>query len=114
MPQAGRMSQTAPAESGTTSRAGRPGVPDLRPGAGQRAVRPAAVLAIVLVGQFMAVLEASVVNVAAPSIHAGLHASGAGLQLVIAGYTLTYAVLLFSGARRGDLLGHRSIFLAGI
>ena len=42
-------------------------------------------LAIVLAGQFMAVLDASVVNVAAPSIHAGLHASGAGLQLVIAG-----------------------------
>src|SRR5215468_10752927 len=74
----------------------------------------AAVLAIVLAGQFMAVLDASVVNVAAPSIHAGLHASGAGLQLVIAGYTITYAVLLVSGARLGDLLGHRRIFLAGL
>ncbi|HYS32873.1 MAG TPA: MFS transporter [Streptosporangiaceae bacterium] len=79
-----------------------------------RAVRPAAVLAIVLAGQFMAVLDASVVNVAAPSIHAGLHASGAGLQLVIAGYTITYAVLLVSGARIGDLLGHRRMFLAGL
>jgi len=77
-------------------------------------VRPAAVLAIVLAGQFMAVLDASVVNVAAPSIHAGLHASGAGLQLVIAGYTITYAVLLVSGARIGDLLGHRRMFLAGL
>ena len=62
----------------------------------------------------MAVLDASVVNVAAPSIHAGLHASGAGLQLVIAGYTITYAVLLVSGARVGDLLGHRRVFLAGL
>jgi len=68
----------------------------------------------VLIGQFMAVLDASVVNVAAPSIHAGLHASGAGLQLVIAGYTITYAVLLVSGARVGDLLGHRRVFLAGL
>jgi MFS family permease len=68
----------------------------------------------VLIGQFMAVLDASVVNVAAPSIHAGLHASGAGLQLVIAGYTITYAVLLVSGARLGDLLGHRRIFLSGL
>jgi MFS family permease len=76
--------------------------------------RPAAVLAIVLIGQFMAVLDASVVNVAAPSIHAELHASGAGLQLVIAGYTITYAVLLVSGARIGDLLGHRRVFLAGL
>jgi len=71
-------------------------------------------LAIVLAGQFMAVLDASVVNVAAPSIHAGLLASGAGLQLVIAGYTITYAVLLVSGARAGDLLGHRRLFLAGL
>jgi MFS family permease len=72
------------------------------------------VLAIVLAGQFMAVLDASVVNVAAPSIHAGLHASGAGLQLVIAGYVITYAVLLVTGARIGDLLGHRRVFLAGL
>ena len=36
----------------------------------------------------MAVLDASVVNVAAPSIHTDLHASGAGLQLVIAGYVI--------------------------
>ncbi len=71
-------------------------------------------LAIVLAGQFMAVLDASVVNVAAPSIHAGLHASGAGLQLVIAGYTIAYAVLLVTGARLGDLLGHRHMFLSGL
>ncbi len=88
--------------------------PGRRSGAGQRAARPAAILAIVLAGQFMAVLDASVVNVAAPSIHAGLHASGAGLQLVIAGYTITYAVLLVSGARLGDLLGHRRIFMGGL
>jgi len=71
-------------------------------------------LAIVLAGQFMAVLDASVVNVAAPSIHDGLHASGAALQLVIAGYTIAYAVLLVTGARLGDLLGHRRMFLAGL
>jgi MFS family permease len=85
-----------------------------RGSAPQRVSRPAAVLAIVLIGQFMAVLDASVVNVAAPSIHAGLHASGAGLQLVIAGYTIAYAVLLVSGARIGDLLGHRRVFLGGL
>ncbi len=79
-----------------------------------RAGRAGVVLAIVLAGQFMAVLDASVVNVAAPSIHSGLHASGACLQLVIAGYTITYAVLLVTGARLGDLLGHRRIFLAGL
>jgi hypothetical protein len=71
-------------------------------------------LAVVLTGQFMAVLDASVVNVAAPSIHASLHTSGAGLQLVIAGYVITYAVLLVTGARLGDILGHRRMFLAGL
>ena len=75
---------------------------------------PGATLAVVLAGQFMAVLDASVVNVAAPSIHAGLHTSGAGQQLVIAGYVIAYAVLLVTGARLGDILGHRRMFLAGL
>jgi MFS family permease len=78
------------------------------------APRPWAALAVVLAGQFMAVLDASVVNVAAPSIHAGLHTSGAGLQLVIAGYVITYAVLMVTGARLGDILGHRRMFLSGL
>jgi MFS family permease len=85
-----------------------------RPGRRERPVRPGLVLAVVLIGQFMAVLDASIVNVAAPSIHATLHASGAGLQLVVAGYTISYAVLLVTGARLGDILGHRRMFLAGM
>src|SRR5690349_5148211 len=88
------------------------------PGTARAASRPAAspwaALAVVLAGQFMAVLDASVVNVAAPAIHAGLHASGAGLQLIIAGYVITYAVLLVTGARPGDILGHRRMFLGGL
>src|SRR5215475_927825 len=82
--------------------------------AGRRAASPGAILAIVLTGQFMALLDASVVNVAAPSIHADLHTSGAGLQLVIAGYVITYAVLLVTGARLGDIFGHRTMFLFGV
>ena len=106
MTHANDMTQITAASATTFRREQRP-----EPG---RALRPAAILAVVLVGQFMAVLDASVVNVAAPSIHAGLHASGAGLQLVIAGYTITYAVGLVSGARLGDLFGHRRIFLTGL
>jgi MFS family permease len=83
-------------------------------GGRERPVRPGLVLAVVLIGQFMALLDASIVNVAAPSIHASLGASGAGLQLVVAGYTITYAVLLVTGARLGDILGHRRVFLAGL
>jgi MFS family permease len=72
------------------------------------------VLPIVLIGQFMAILDVSIVNVAGPTIRADLHASGAGLQLVIAGYTIAYAMLLITGARLGDIGGHRRAFLAGL
>jgi MFS family permease len=79
-----------------------------------RAARPGAVLAIVLTGQLMAVLDATIVNVAVPSMHADLRASGAGLELIVAGYTIAYAVLLVTGARLGDILGHRRVFLGGV
>src|SRR5215469_327028 len=78
------------------------------------AARPGLVLAVVLAGQFMALIDTSIVNVAIPAIHASLGASGASLQLVVAGYTIAYAVLLVTGARLGDLLGYRRVFLAGL
>jgi MFS family permease len=78
------------------------------------AARPAAVLAVLLVGQFMAILDVSIVNVAAPTLRADLHASGAGLQLVVAGYIISYAVLLITGARLGDRFGHGRAFQAGL
>jgi MFS family permease len=76
--------------------------------------RPGVVLAVVLIGQLMAVLDTNIVNVAIPSMHADLHASGALLQLIVAGYTIAYAVLLITGARLGDILGHRRMFRAGV
>jgi EmrB/QacA subfamily drug resistance transporter len=76
--------------------------------------RPGVLLAIVLIGQFMALLDVAVVNVAGPSIRSDLHSSGAGLQLVIAGYTIAYAVLLITGARLGDRFGHGRMFLTGL
>ncbi|MYW65667.1 MFS transporter [Streptomyces sp. SID8379] len=71
-------------------------------------------LALVLTAQFMAVLDVFIVNVAAPTIRTELDASGAALQLVVAGYTITYAVLLITGARLGALFGHRRALLAGL
>lgn len=62
----------------------------------------------------MALLDVFIVNVAAPTIRSELGASGAGLQLVIAGYTITYAVLLITGARLGDRIGHRRVYLMGL
>jgi MFS family permease len=81
------------------------------PGTG---TRPGAVLAVLLLGQFMAILDVSIVNVAAPTLQRDLHASGAGLQLAVAGYTISYAVLLVTGARLGDRLGHGRAFRAGL
>jgi MFS family permease len=80
----------------------------------RRAVPPGAAFAIVLTGQAMAVIDTNIVNVAVPAMHASLGASGAGLQLVVAGYTIAYAVLLVTGARLGDILGHRRVYLAGV
>ncbi|MFD7714089.1 MFS transporter [Streptomyces sp. NPDC059786] len=67
-----------------------------------------------LTAQFMALLDVFIVNVAVPTIGSDLHASGAGLQLVVAGYSIAYAVLLITGARLGDLLGHRRMYLTGL
>ncbi len=69
---------------------------------------------MVLAAQFMALLDVFIVNVAAPTLRAELNASGAELQLVVAGYTVAYAVLLITGARLGDLLGHRRAYLGGL
>lgn len=71
-------------------------------------------LAVVLAAQFMALLDVFIVNVAVPTIGSDLHASGAGLQLVVAGYSVAYAVLLITGARLGDRLGHRRVWLTGL
>ncbi len=60
-------------------------------------------LAVLLTSLFMTQLDTTIVNVATPSIHSGLRASGSALQLVVSGYILTYAMLLITGARLGDL-----------
>jgi EmrB/QacA subfamily drug resistance transporter len=71
-------------------------------------------LVVLLGGQFMALLDATIVNVAMPTIGRSLHASGAELQLVVAGYTVSYAMLLITGARLGDLVGRRRMFTYGV
>jgi EmrB/QacA subfamily drug resistance transporter len=70
-------------------------------------------LIVLLAGQFMALLDVTIVNVAMPTIGRSLHASGAELQLVVAGYTVSYAMMLITGARMGDLYGRRRMFLIG-
>jgi MFS family permease len=101
-----------PAQSALRARSALPGRPG--PGRAGRVTPPGVALAIVLTGQIMAVTDVNIVNVAVPAMHATLGASGAGLQLVVAGYTIAYAVLLVTGARLGDILGHRRVYLAGV
>lgn len=76
--------------------------------------QPGLLLAIVLAAQLMAILDANVVNVAAATIRVDLGTSDAGLQLVLAGYTIAYAVLLITGSRIGAMIGARRAFLAGL
>ncbi|MFF5724113.1 MFS transporter [[Kitasatospora] papulosa] len=73
-----------------------------------------AVLAVVCGGQFLVVLDISVVNVALPSIRADLGLGETGLQWVVSAYALTYACLLLLGGRIGDLFGRERTFLFGL
>jgi MFS family permease len=72
------------------------------------------VLALVCLGQFMVVLDISIVNVALPSIQSELGFSASGLQWILNAYTLTFAGFLLLGGRAGDLFGRRRMFLAGL
>ncbi|SHF51917.1 drug resistance transporter, EmrB/QacA subfamily [Jatrophihabitans endophyticus] len=74
----------------------------------------ALVLSLILVCQLMVVLDATIVNIALPDIRADLGFSAAGLSWVVNAYTLTFGGLLLLGARAGDILGRRRVFLAGI
>ncbi len=63
---------------------------------------------------FMVMLDNTVVNVALPSIQRSLQASTAGLEWTVNAYTLSFAVLLVTGGRLGDIFGRRRIFLFGV
>jgi MFS family permease len=80
----------------------------------QRVPRKGWLLGVLLAGPFMAQADATIANVATPSIHADLGASGAALELVIGGYLIAFAVLLITGARLGQTFGYRRIFLLGV
>jgi EmrB/QacA subfamily drug resistance transporter len=63
---------------------------------------------------FMIMLDNTVVNVALPSIQRDLHASLSSLEWTMNAYTLTFAVLLVTGGRLGDIFGRRRMFLFGV
>lgn len=72
------------------------------------------VLLILLAGQAMATMDASILAVAAPSLQTSLRASDPQLQLVVAMYTIAFGALVVTGARLGDVLGRRRAFLIGL
>jgi len=78
------------------------------------AAPPRTTVPILLIGQAMASFDGSVATVAAPAVRAGLHASGAVVQLVVSGYLLSFAVFVVAGARLGDRFGHGRVFAVGL
>jgi EmrB/QacA subfamily drug resistance transporter len=72
------------------------------------------VLVVVCLAQFMVVLDATIVNVALPTIEGTLGLSTEGLQWIVNGYALAFGGFLLLGGRMADLLGRRRLFLAGI
>lgn len=87
---------------------------DMRRDASAPAPNPSLVLAIILGSYLMVVLDVSVIITALPKIHRALHFSAAGLSWVQSAYALTFGGLLLLGARAGDILGRRRVFVAGI
>ncbi len=63
---------------------------------------------------FMAIFDFYVINIATPSLQTQLGASEAALELIIGGYTFTYATLLVTTGRFGDVFSYRRVFIAGM
>jgi len=72
------------------------------------------ILAATILGSSMAFIDSTVVNVALPALQASLHATVVGVQWVVESYGLFLGALLLVGGSLGDLLGRRSMFLAGV
>jgi EmrB/QacA subfamily drug resistance transporter len=73
-----------------------------------------AILALLVIAQFMVVLDVSIVNVALPSMSKALHFAGNNLQWVITAYTLTFGGFLLLGGRAADLYGRRRMFIGSV
>src|SRR5213082_1942639 len=71
-------------------------------------------LALLAAAQFVVVLDASIVNVALPSIGRALHFSQDSLSWVVNAYVLTFGGFLLLGGRMADLLGRRRVFIGGL
>jgi EmrB/QacA subfamily drug resistance transporter len=77
-------------------------------------VRPGLALLVIAGAQLMIILDATIVNIALPSIQQALHFSTTSLAWVLNAYTLAFGGLLLLGGRTGDLFGRRRMFIIGI
>src|ERR671935_842122 len=86
----------------------------LEPSVRRHATNPWVVLVLICLAQFMVVLDATIVNVALPSIQKDLDLSEGNLQWIVNAYTLVFGGFLLLGGRAGDLLGRKRLFLIGL
>ncbi len=77
-------------------------------------VNPWIVLVLVCLAQFMVILDATIVNVALPSIQVDLEMSDSNLQWIVNSYALLFGGFLLLGGRAGDLIGRKRVFLLGV
>jgi EmrB/QacA subfamily drug resistance transporter len=80
----------------------------------KNATNPWVVLVLICFAQFMVILDATIVNVALPSIQRDLHLTEGSLQWIVNAYTLVFGGFLLLGGRAGDLLGRKRLFLIGL
>lgn len=73
-----------------------------------------AMLAVALVAMFMAIFDFYVINIATPSLQSQLNIGEATLELIIGGYTFTYASLLVASGRWGDIFSYKRMFMIGM
>src|SRR5437879_13925646 len=71
-------------------------------------------LAVMLCAVFLAAVDFNWVTIAIPSIQRGLGTNFSEVQLIVAGYALSFAVLLITGGRLGDLYGRRRMYTIGM
>jgi len=71
-------------------------------------------LAVLLAGFFMALVDATIVNVALPSIRTSLNANESTLSWIISGYALTFGLALIPSGRIGDRIGHKWVYIVGV
>jgi len=80
----------------------------------KHATNPWVVLVLICFAQFMVILDATIVNVALPSIQKDLNLTEGNLQWIVNAYTLVFGGFLLLGGRMGDLLGRKRLFLFGL